>query len=329
MSGEKKEVRFVSARRDQLAGEVRNWLLDRLRDSHDARPWDQRPAEDQEMLIGQAEAFGINLVSDIADAIHESDDPVIRATIGKVTTDGSILKADITLPVDDGEADVHAMVDAAGKKVAIVVSDPADLTGTEGRPAVADDQGNLGLDPGDEEKFERIYLLYDQAECREEHLPLNSWEHLTVLHAGGASAEEDGPEWVHEEPTPTDENRFVLRAQRSVDLETVFDEATQQDVTRVTALGDWEPPTLSAELIDDPDNGQDEPATERLLCRYEADFLPKEHWPNNAWLFGLGGDANGVVWFVEAEFPDTDPEHPYCFEVKRLLDGLSAGPGPG
>ena len=236
MIGDMKEVPLGDVNLTQLAGSVRNWLLDRSKDVQDARPWDQRPAEDQERAISQAEAFGMNLVSDIAEAIYSQGLDVIQATIGKVTTDGAVLKADLTLPVDGSEGDVHAMVDAAGKKVTIVVTDIESFLGREGRPEVNDDQGQLGLAGGAAGRFERLYARTTSVDISESQFPSNDW----LYGLGGIS---DGLEWLiaDEYPNPTDDRPIVLEASRVVGGNAVNGDRIEAD---------WEKPELAESILD-------------------------------------------------------------------------------
>ena len=170
-----------------------------------------------------------------------------------------------------------------------------------------------GLEPGDEEEFERIYLPYDQAECREEHLPLNTWEYRTVWDAGGASAQEDGPLWWPERPAPTEGSPVVLEAKRSVDFETVFDEATQQDVKQVKTLGDWEPPLVVAEWQE----------SEWRYAAVSGLPVPDDGLPDNDWAHGQTEVMLGVIWLLEK--PEPSEPQPVVVEVWRSVERYKNG----
>ena len=294
---EENEVRFESKRIDQLAGEVRNWLLDRRKDVQDSRPWDQRPSEDQEMAISQCEAFAVNLVADIAEALEEHSTEPIRAILGKVTTDGKTLKADVSLNVDDGDEDVHAMVDAAGKKVLIIVSDPDGYSGLADRPQVAADQGSLGLEQTGDEEFDRVYLASATRELADENLPNDDWLH-------GECGEAAGAVWQKSEPTPSKDQPYSIEAKRSVD---------RNEEGNVIALGGFEPPEVVAEFVE-------EALYERVYTRAVTEVIPATHKPSNKWLFGMGGVAAGREWFIESEKPEPTADEPVILVAKRELE---------
>ncbi len=294
----KTELRFDSKRIDQLAGEVRNWLLDRLKDGHDGRAWDQRPAEDQELTIDQAQAFGINLVRDIAEAINDEGKQVIKATLGKVTRNGDEVKSDVTLLMhEDDDEDGHAMFSASGKKVQIIVADAEAFTGTEGRPEVGHDQGSLGLGEMDEEEFDRVYLASATSEVADDHLPDNKWPH-------GQSGGVPGFVWVKEEPLPTEELPFVLGAKRSVDRDADGN---------VSVLGDFEPPEVLAEWLE----------CERRWAAVTSMPVPDDGLPDNDWQHGQTAVMQGVIWLTER--PEPSAVQPIVVDTWRSVERYKNG----
>ena len=221
--------RLEIKRLDLLAGEIRNFMLDVRKHDSDARPWDQRTEGEQHSIIQRYEAFGINLVSDLVEVLSKQDTRAIQATLGKVVNDGDVVKADLTVGVDYDDDDRHALFDAAKSKVLIVIADAKDYLGTEGRPKVQPDQGALeGMEP-ELPKVERAYLLYDKAKIDHVHLPLDTWQ-------PGILGGPPGAIWQYEVIHPTDENPYVLAAERPIE--------ERDEEGNVIKVGDWEPPEV-------------------------------------------------------------------------------------
>ena len=294
MTGTEQETpRFEVKRLDQLAGEIRNWLLDRMRDTHDSRAWDKRPAEAQQLAISHAECFGINLVRDVVEALAEDGGNPIKATLGKVTRNGDEVKSDVTLLMhEDDDQDGHSLFSASGKRVMIVVSDPEQYTGLDGRPDPDEDQGALDLGEAGEEEFDRVYLLSETAECAADDLPNNLW---SLGEAGGRP----GVVWGHNEPVPDENHRFVLEAKRSLDRNAEGD---------VETIGDFEPPVVVSEWSE----------SESRWAAVTALPVPDDGLPDEDWKHGQTEVMLGVIWLIGP--PKPSEAQPLVVEVSRTVE---------
>ena len=140
-----------------LAGDVRDFLLDRQKHDHSALPWNLRGEDEQQRAIDQAEAAAQALVGRVFALVQSQGRPVVVGKLKEVKKkDGFEAKIAV-----DGLAPLrHALIDATGKEILIVLADSDAVMGDRGRPKPkdprqselfaggADDEGG-GNGPGD------------------------------------------------------------------------------------------------------------------------------------------------------------------------------------
>ena len=115
----------------RLVGDIRDFILDRLKNAQDKRSWDEQNAEQQRETVEQATEAARHLVREIIALIAGRSHEVIKATVKGVKSDGDKIEAGLIVGVEDEHR--HELFDAAGHSVIIVVTDPAHYMG-EGEP---------------------------------------------------------------------------------------------------------------------------------------------------------------------------------------------------
>lgn len=125
---------------DTLTGDMRDWILDRLRHEQSKQPWHQRSETDQRETVHQVEAQCRDLVSKAVDIMAAHGRRTVKATLEQITVKDGI-KAVLTLSKFDPNR--HNLIDAQGTTVLIVVADPETFTGERGEVAITPDQSTL------------------------------------------------------------------------------------------------------------------------------------------------------------------------------------------
>ena len=130
---------------DTAAGDIRDFILDRLKHDHSPLPWNMRPETQQRELVAQTEAAVRRIIAQLVHVIASGGRPVLRGTLVKVLVkDG--LKAQIDMLMTDPLR--HVLIDHAGRGVLVAIADPERFDGQRGDVKVVPDQANL-LDDDD------------------------------------------------------------------------------------------------------------------------------------------------------------------------------------
>ena len=132
----------ITFKAETLVGNVRDFLLDRLKNDQDGRIWSQRPELEQEMVIGDAGRSAEWLVGRLVEIVAAGGHDVINASVDKVTNDGKVIKAQLSLSRMDEMR--HALVDATGGMAMIVIVDKEQYGGADD-VTVEPDQGSLPM----------------------------------------------------------------------------------------------------------------------------------------------------------------------------------------
>lgn len=125
---------------DTLTGDIRDFILDRLRHEQSKRPWHERSESDQRQTVHDVEAVVQRLVRTAVDLIAGHGRRAIRAHLEQVTIKDGI-KAVLTMPPSSEER--HKLYDAQGFDVLVVVADPEEFTGERAPVAISPDQPTL------------------------------------------------------------------------------------------------------------------------------------------------------------------------------------------
>lgn len=115
-----------------LTGDLRDFILGRLRDEHDARPWNRRSEAEQRETIRRVEDAVRTTMEHAVELIASRGHRAIPATVASIAVkDG--FKA--VLEMSKYSELRHQFVDTQGSSVLVVIADIDEFTG-ERRPAV-------------------------------------------------------------------------------------------------------------------------------------------------------------------------------------------------
>lgn len=126
-----------------LAGDVRDAILHRLKHEQDKRPWDERSEDEQRRTINQITETAETLVRGVVRLIGSEALPALPGILASITVKDGI-KAVMELSRSDENR--HALYDAEGRQVMIVLADPTQFFGAREEWKVKRDQPDLPLD---------------------------------------------------------------------------------------------------------------------------------------------------------------------------------------
>ena len=125
---------------ETLTGDIRDFILDRLRHEQSKRPWHERSEADQRDTVHQVESAVRDVVRRAVELISARGLRTIKATLEQVTVKDGITGKIVMSKFDEQR---HALVDATGATVLIVVADPEDFTGERAPVEIKADQPEL------------------------------------------------------------------------------------------------------------------------------------------------------------------------------------------
>lgn len=134
---EQDQGRFV---RETLTGDVRDFLLDHLRDSKKALPWPNLGEKQQAEVIESCTNAAEDLVKKIVNIVALDEAKSITASVEQFTVKGSI-KIVLSAPTTDDN--LRALGDSVGKAVNLIVSDIDPYTGERAPVVPVPDQHSL------------------------------------------------------------------------------------------------------------------------------------------------------------------------------------------
>ena len=123
-----------------LTGDLRDFILDRLKHQQSLRPWHERSEGEQRETVHQVEVAVRAAVRSAIEIIAGGDQRSIKATVEQITVKDGI-KA--TLSMSKHDENRFGLIDAQGKTVLIIVADPDDFTGERQPVAISPDQAEL------------------------------------------------------------------------------------------------------------------------------------------------------------------------------------------
>lgn len=125
---------------ETLTGDLRDFVLDRLRHEQDKRPWDKRSEAEQRDTVHRVEAAVREIVAKAIEILAAGGRRTIRATLDQVTVKDGIVGKLVMMKSDPLR---HQLFDSVGNAVLIVVADPEEFTGERAEVKIAPDQGDL------------------------------------------------------------------------------------------------------------------------------------------------------------------------------------------
>lgn len=125
---------------ETMTGDIRDFILDRLKHEQSKAPWHQRSESDQRETVHQVESAVRATVRKAVEIMAGHGRRTIKATIEQITIkDG--YKAVLTCSKHDNNR--HHLADAQGATVLIVVADPDEFTGERGEVEIVPDQATM------------------------------------------------------------------------------------------------------------------------------------------------------------------------------------------
>lgn len=139
-----------------LAGDVRDALLHRLKHEQDKRAWTDRSEDEQRATINQITQVAEALVRGVVRLIGSEALPALGGTLASVTVKDGI-KA--VLELNRNDENRHALYDAEGKQVMVVLADPTQFFGAREEWSLKKDQPDLPLDADDDDQAVTYWVL--------------------------------------------------------------------------------------------------------------------------------------------------------------------------
>lgn len=132
--------------RETMTGDIRDFILDRLKNDHNVLPWNTRGEQSQHETIGQVSRAVDNLVRKAIDIIVADGKPVLRGTLRKVQ-----IKDTYQCQVDFLKSDPlrHALADSQGAVVMLAIAMPEEYEGQRSDVPINKDQPSLLNDHDD------------------------------------------------------------------------------------------------------------------------------------------------------------------------------------
>jgi len=143
LSPDDEELRVADAiniAADTLTGDLRDFIIDRLRYEQDTRPWSQRSEQSQRDTIAAVESAVHEAVQKAVEVIASHGRQVIRAVVDVVQIKDGMK---ITLTAPRSSRYRNAIIDAVGNVVMVVVADPDAFAGERAPVDVTPDQADL------------------------------------------------------------------------------------------------------------------------------------------------------------------------------------------
>lgn len=132
--------------RDTLTGDIRDFILDRLKNDHNPLPWNVRNEASQNETIGTVQRAVAALVSKVVDILAADGKPVLRGVLKKV-----LIKDVYACHVDFLKSDPlrHTLADSTGQVVMLSIAAPEEYDGERAPVPVSKDQSSLLNDHDD------------------------------------------------------------------------------------------------------------------------------------------------------------------------------------
>ena len=136
------EQKAVELAAETLTGDLRDFILDRLRHEQAKKPWNERSEGEQRETIREVERAMRYAAKQAVEIIAARGMKTIRATLEQVTVKEGI-KA--TLMLSKFDAQRHSLIDATGAAVMVVVADVEDFVGEKAPAEIKPDAPELAL----------------------------------------------------------------------------------------------------------------------------------------------------------------------------------------
>lgn len=131
---------------DTLVGDVKDLILQEMRDAKDHRPWTERNEDDQDAMIDRADRFAVSLVAKIVREVAIMGRPSVPVQIKKWEVGDNLKIAAEGVPTEG-----NAITLLHGGKIAyLVFGGVEDFKGERGELKATPDQGSLDVEHDDD-----------------------------------------------------------------------------------------------------------------------------------------------------------------------------------
>lgn len=139
-TADKPQNDYIAIASETIMGDLREFILDRLKRDHSAIPWQMRPEHEQRELVHQTESAVRVAVGKVCELIAGGGHPSARGSIAKLQA-----KNGLQLQVDVAASDPlrHALMDHVGGRVLLVLADPDSHMGERAPAKIKPDQGDI------------------------------------------------------------------------------------------------------------------------------------------------------------------------------------------
>lgn len=114
------DARAMKIARATLTGDVRDIILNDMKERKTSLPWNLRTEDQQAELIAQVTSMSLSIVERVVEIVAAGGRRTIRANLTKITIKDGI-KAEIELSKQDEQR--HELFDSQGSMVMIVIAD--------------------------------------------------------------------------------------------------------------------------------------------------------------------------------------------------------------
>lgn len=122
-----------------LVGDVRDLILQEMRDAKDGLPWTERPEKDQAAMIDRADRFSRNVVAKIVNLVAVRDNPSVPVSVKQWTVSDELK---VQLSGAASHSNVTAMIEG-GTIGFLVFADKESFQGEREKVTPAKDQPDM------------------------------------------------------------------------------------------------------------------------------------------------------------------------------------------
>lgn len=131
---------YIAIAAETIAGDLRDFVLDRLKHDHSSVPWNLRPEADQRGMALAVEQACRTATHKACTMIAAGGHPAAGAMIAKLQVkDGLQLQVNVAA----SEKLRHEIMDHVGRRVLLVFADPDEHMGERSAVRIRPDQGGL------------------------------------------------------------------------------------------------------------------------------------------------------------------------------------------
>lgn len=135
-----RDERALEVAQETLTGDVRDIILNDLKNLKTSRPWNERSQGEQEMMVTHVTFIAAHVVARVVEIVAAGGRKTIKAMLGQLTVKDGI-KA--VLEISKYDEQRHELMDIVGSPVLIVLADPAQYEGARAKVEIKKDQTSI------------------------------------------------------------------------------------------------------------------------------------------------------------------------------------------